>query len=133
MASVDTKKLAKSRFAFNSNTLGDLGRYLGVGGKLKHAGFGMWLGCMGGDAKAWRMMRLYNRQDVLLLERVYEKLKPYAINHPSLSAISERDGCPICGSGNVIRKGIRANASGIRQQMKCKCCGGWYLTRYRKK
>ncbi len=34
--SVDTLKVARRRFAFNSNKLDDLGRRLGVGRKLKH-------------------------------------------------------------------------------------------------
>jgi DNA polymerase elongation subunit (family B) len=51
--SIDTKKIAKKYFAFNSNSLNDLGEYLGLGKKVKTGGFELWLGCMSGDKRSW--------------------------------------------------------------------------------
>jgi uncharacterized protein YprB with RNaseH-like and TPR domain len=41
---VDTLKIARRAFKFDSNKLDDLGRYLGLGRKLPHTGFNLWRG-----------------------------------------------------------------------------------------
>ena len=48
--SVDTLKIARRYFKFNSNRLGHLGEHLGLGGKEVTGGFQTWAGCMKGDA-----------------------------------------------------------------------------------
>jgi uncharacterized protein YprB with RNaseH-like and TPR domain len=73
LVTVDTKKVAKKHFAFNSNSLNDLGMTLGLGKKLKHSGFDTWLGCMSDDEASWVEMIKYNKMDVVLLEKVYDK------------------------------------------------------------
>lgn len=132
LSTIDTKKVAKNGFSFNSNSLDDLGKHLGVGRKVKHEGFSLWLKCMAGDKKALEKMAKYNRGDVDLLYKVYKRLRPWIQNHPSLAAIKESVGCPNCGSSLVIKNGVRANHTGLRQQMRCKSCGGWYLTRHKR-
>ena len=129
---IDTKQIAKNHFSFNSNSLDDLGRYLGVGRKIKHEGFELWLKCMNGCKKAWKKMKKYNANDVELLHRVYKRFRPWIENHPNIAKLKERDGCPNCGSHNVRKNGVRANSTGLRQQMFCRSCNGWYLTRYKK-
>lgn len=132
LVTVDTKKVAKKHFGFNSNSLNDLGKYLGLGVKAETGGFSTWLGCMKGDKKSWAKMEKYNKQDVLLLERLYNKLKPWILRHPNVALLQDVEGCPKCGSQNVIKRGIRGNASSLQQQMVCKDCNGWYLTRFKK-
>lgn len=131
LSAIDTKLVAKRYFAFNSNSLDDLGKYLGLGRKVKHEGFSLWLGCEAGDKKAWKKMVQYARMDVVLLEKIYNRLKPFIQDHPSLAAIKEKVGCPTCSSSHVQKRGVRANHSGLRQQMLCRSCGAWFLTRYR--
>jgi uncharacterized protein YprB with RNaseH-like and TPR domain len=127
LQSVDTRKAAKNNFKFNGNGLEDLGKFLKLGSKRKHSGFDMWLGCMEGKKSSWKEMIKYNKQDVVLLEKVYNRLKPWIHNHPCLSEI--KDGCPQCGSKNVVRKGYRATQATIKQQMQCKSCNSWYLVK----
>jgi hypothetical protein len=78
------------------------------------------------------LMAKYNKQDVVLLEKIYDKFRPWIHNHPNFSLLSDKPGCNKCGSLNVRKEGIRANTSGLQQQMQCKDCNGWYLTRYKK-
>ena len=132
LVSVDTKRVAKNEFNMNSNSLDDIGRYLGLGRKQKHPGFPMWLGCMAGDKKSFSLMAKYNKQDVVLLEQVYNALSPWMPRHPNVALLVNKTGCPKCTSKNVVKQGIRANTSGLQQQMYCKDCLGWYLTRYKK-
>lgn len=82
----DTLKIAKKYFRFNSNSLDDLAHRLGVGRKLKHAGFPMWKGCLDGDKDSWDMMEKYNRHDIVLLEGVYNKFLPW-VERPALPRI----------------------------------------------
>lgn len=133
LATVDTKKVAKKYFNFNSNSLNDLGAYLKLGQKVKHSGFDLWLGCMSGDQKSWDKMERYNKQDVLLLERIYKKFMPWMQTHPNLSLIQDRKkGCPKCGSKHIRKDGVRANSKTMQQQWKCKDCKGYFLTRIEK-
>lgn len=125
--SIDTKKVAKKYFQFNSNKLDDLGEHLGLGRKVDTGGFELWLGCMQGDEKSWRMMKSYNRQDTRLLESVYYKLRPWIDNHPSLALMDGRpSACPKCGSGPLQSRGtIKYAKVTYARRYQCQECGGW--------
>jgi len=122
---IDTKKLAKGKFRFNSNKLDDLGEFLGVGRKIATGGFQLWIDCLHGDKKAWERMIRYNKQDVALLEKIYLKLRPWAKNHPEIY-YSELLSCPVCGSLNVQRRGFHYLRDMIQQKYQCLNCGKWY-------
>ena len=124
--SVDTKKIAKSQFAFNSNSLNDLGETLGLGKKIDTGGFNLWLGCMQNDRKSWSLMEKYNKRDVELLEKVYLRLRSWAPNHPSLAVLDGRSGCNKCGSANVQSRGTRAALNKKHYRYQCRDCGGWF-------
>jgi len=128
-ATVDTYKVAKRYFNFNSNKLNDLGLYLNLGEKVKHTGFDLWLGCMRDDKASWKLLERYNKQDVLLLEKVYNTLLPWMERHPNMALLTDRKGCSKCGSTQVHKDGVRANSSTLQQQWRCKSCKGYYLTR----
>jgi hypothetical protein len=122
---IDTLKLARKHFKFDSNKLDELGKYLGVGRKIPNTGKNLWFGCMGGDPKSWRIMKHYNARDVELLERVYLKLRPWATGHPDLTMWSRKSGCPACQSMNLQQRGWRVNKRGRYQRFQCQDCGMW--------
>jgi hypothetical protein len=124
--SIDTLKIARRHFKFDSNKLNDLGKYLSVGRKLPHTGFHLWHGCMTGEAKSWRLMRRYNARDVELLEKVYVQLRPWASGHPNLNAYTEKKDCPACQSSDVIRRGYEVSKTRKYQRWHCKDCGHWF-------
>lgn len=127
---IDTKKVAKRYFKFNSNSLDDLGKLLGVGRKEKTGGFDLWLGCMAGNKKAFEDMKKYNKQDVLLLERVYLKLRPWMEQHPNMSAIEGRPtACPKCGGERLKSKGISRTRTNEYRRYLCLKCGGYCRSR----
>jgi predicted RNA-binding Zn-ribbon protein involved in translation (DUF1610 family) len=131
--SVDTKKIAKTYFSFNGNSLADLARILKLPGKLPHPGFDMWLGCMRNDAKYWKLMLKYNKRDVTLLEAVYDKLKPWAENHPSFRKWKDKGRvveCPKCGSNELHKRGTRASLNSISQVYQCSSCASWTHGKY---
>ena len=123
---VDTLKVARKYFKFDSNKLDELGRYLGIGRKVVHTGFSLWRGCMEGNPKAWKQMIRYNRQDVRLLEDVYLKLRPWMASHPNVNVLSEdRSNCPACGSPNIHKRGFMFTRVMKRQRYQCMNCKGW--------
>jgi len=128
-ATVDTLKVAKRYFNLNSNRLNDLGIYFKLGEKVKHTGFDLWLGCLKNNKKSWKQLRKYNKQDVVLLEKVYKKLLPWMDRHPNVAALRDVKGCTKCGSTRIVKDGVRANANTLQQQWKCKDCHGYFLTR----
>lgn len=121
---IDTLKLAR-KFKFDSNKLDNLGRYLGCGRKLPNTGAHLWRGCVDGDAKSWAQMRRYNAQDVRLLQRVFQRLKPWC-KIPDLRAYEGVDGCPTCLSKNIQRRGISVSRSRRYQRYQCQDCGAWH-------
>ena len=118
---VDTLLIARRHFKFASNKLNDLGEYLGVGKKVETGGFKLWLSCLRKDREAWRKMKKYNKVDVILLEKVYNKLRGWA-KSPIL-----RDGfvCPVCGSAHVHLSGWKIYKTYKAQRFQCRNCGAW--------
>jgi RNase_H superfamily len=129
--SVDTLKVARKHFMLNSNKLGDLGETLDLGGKLETGGFKTWLGCMSGDPEAWRLMKKYNRADVVLLEKVYLRLLPWIDGHPNMGLIMGlQDACPKCGATEGFwKRGNRRSVTLSYKVFQCKACGGYVTAR----
>lgn len=124
---VDTREIARAHFKFNSNKLDDLGKLLGVGRKIRiEEGFDLWLKCMDGNKKAFAKMAEYNKQDVVLLEKVYKKLLPWMKTHPNLANLEGRpEACPKCGGLELQSRGTHCNTTTRYQRFQCKSCGGW--------
>lgn len=123
---IDTLKIARRHFKFDSNRLDALAQHLHIGKKLPTTGFDTWKGCMTGDKKAWDLMCKYNAHDVELLERVYTVLRPWAKNHPNMNLITRKDGCPKCTSTRIKREGHRYTMMGAAQRYSCLTCGAWF-------
>lgn len=130
---VDTCKVARRYFGFNSNKLDDLGHRLGVGRKVKTGGFDLWRGCMHGDPRSWALMKKYNRQDVLLLERVYLKLLPWIGNHPNVSVMrGDPEACRNCGNTQLQKRGFGYTGTGKSQRYQCLKCGAYMRGKHQK-
>lgn len=125
--SIDTKKVAAKHFNFGSNKLNDLAKYFNIGEKEHHTGWQLWLDCAEYDKpEAWKKIKSYNKMDVVLLEKVYLKLRPWIHNHPHIGVIlDKRQNCPNCGSSRVIKNGIRISRTNRYQRMQCQDCGAW--------
>lgn len=123
--SVDLYRTVKSKFRFASNKLDHIAQQLGLGSKTAHYGFEMWTDVMAGDVKARKLMEKYNKQDVILLEKVYNVLLPWIANHPNHSHHSGNHVCPNCGSKHLQHRGTIISAVGRHQRYQCQDCGKW--------
>ena len=124
VTSIDTYKVAKQQFLFNSNRLDYLGKFLGFNGK-KTTPKGLWLKVLNGDRSAIKVMVDYNKRDVILLEKVFMKLRPYIPNHVNRE-IYGQIGCPRCGSKKVQSRGFHRAITKTYRRYCCNTCGGWF-------
>lgn len=133
-ATVDTLKVAKKYFAFDGNSLNALGQYLKEGKKLENGGFSLWVDCMAGEPSAWTKMKDYNKQDVVLLEKVYLRLRPFMNNHPNVNTIAEvgDQACHTCLSTDTIKRGFALTLTGKKQRFQCNDCGSWSTGKFEK-
>lgn len=128
--SIDTLKLARAGFNFNSNKLDYIGKFLGVGQKVVTER-GLWdKVILHNDPKALKSMVAYCQQDVLLLQRVHAEIVPYTKHrtHRWMDEGATRIDCPECGSSNGKSHKRRISASGQKSlQVQCQGCGKYYL------
>lgn len=122
---IDMLQVARGAFRFQSNKLDFVAQQLGLGKKAAHEGFQLWVKCMAGDEAAWRSMERYNKQDVVLLEKVYFKMQPWIKGHPNHGDHTDNAVCTNCGSKHLQRRGTAVNASGSYPRYQCVDCGAW--------
>ena len=129
---VDLYWTIRKQFNFTSNKLDHVAQELGLGAKFAHAGFDLWIKCMNGDDEAWEEMKTYNVQDVLLTEKLYDRLLPWIAPHPTASLFSDPEAraagvpqCPNCAGTNLKPRGRAYTSVSIFQRYRCDDCGKW--------
>lgn len=124
---IDTKELAsRNLFSFN-NRLGYIGDWLTQDTKLNHEGWDMWVDVYNDKARAKKMMTKYCKQDVLLLEKVFKKLMPFATNIPNHNLWVDKDEkvCPSCGSKKLKSYGLRHTKTRSYRRYRCMNCNSF--------
>ena len=122
---IDTLKVSRSKFKFNSNKLNYIADYLGIGQKIKTE-FGLWKSIvLENDKSAMEKMIKYCKKDVVLLQQVFEALRSHMDPkiHYGVLFGTDRGACPECGSDEleIIRR--RTTATGLKKiQYQCKTC-----------
>lgn len=119
---LDTLKLSQHSFRLAYNKLDYLAKLLGLPRKIK-TDFDLWLDAYHGDEKALKTMFDYNQQDVIVLEQVFDKLKPYVKGLPRMFD-ADYDGqlaCPSCGSTKLVKRGKHRTNASTFQTYRCEC------------
>lgn len=124
---VDLLSVARNQFRFASNKLAYVAKALGLTEKVPNIGHELWVRCMNNDPEAWKMMEEYNKGDVITLEEVYNKFRPWIKNHPN-HALYQDDKvvCPTCGSKHFHKRGTLRTRAGIYERYNCQSCGTWF-------
>lgn len=127
---IDLLRTSRGAFRFPSNKLDYVAQRLGIGSKTAHEGFLLWVKCMDaahpGHEAAWKKMERYNRQDVILLQKLYERFKPWVKGHPNRTVYSGAPkACPTCGSEKLQQRGVMKSLTGNRKRFHCQSCGSW--------
>ncbi len=121
---VDTLQVVKRYFAFSSYTLSYVCNMFGLSNKLD-VSYDLWKKCIKGDKEALKYMEEYNRQDVVALEELYVKLRPWiksSIN-TGLYVESDKPVCPTCGSTNLDWRGYYYTSVSKFRAFRCNECG----------
>ena len=122
---IDTLKVARSKFKFNSNKLDYIGKFLGIGQKIK-TDFDLWKDiALKNCPVAMAKMIKYCKMDVILLEKVHKALSLHIAPKTHYGVIfgGDRGSCPECGSDELIRRGTRFSPNGLKKvQFQCKTC-----------
>lgn len=126
---IDTCQLAKSNLYMINNKLGTIGREFVMDDKLDNGGWDLWVRCHNKEQEALDTMELYCLQDVDLLEKVFEIMKPFVKNLPNRNLYrTQKDFdegnvvCPTCGSKEIKRWGYVYTRLHKKQRIMCKSC-----------
>lgn len=129
---IDTLMAAKYQFGFSSNKLQALAELFGLPSKMDTT-FELWAKCMRGDDEALRYMEEYNKQDVIVLEEVYMKLRPWISGHPNMNLYADgvkEERCPNCGSADIYHDGSYYTMVSKYDLFTCKSCGAKSRSRF---
>lgn len=122
--SIDTKKVAAKKFKFSSNKLEELAKIFKIPINKLDTDFTLWRGCMEGNPESLKYMQKYNDQDILVLEELYLKIRPWINSHPNVGLYMESDTpvCSNCGSSNLTdtHKHYRTSVGKYRVY-QCEC------------
>jgi len=124
---IDTLQIAKKYFGFTSNKLEYMTNLLCVKYKKlthkKFPGFELWKQCLANNIDAWKEMEVYNKHDVLSLEELFNKLKPWdnSINFDLYN--DEPVNTCKCGDANFHKRGFAYTSVAKYQKYRCKSCG----------
>lgn len=117
---VDTLRIARENFGFSSNKLDYIAQKFGHSGKDK-TDFDLWLGCMNGVKSAWKKMVKYCKNDVKVLENVYNELKPWDKRHPQV-LFTDKSTCNVCGSDDLVFESDYHTAASTFMIYRCADC-----------
>jgi DNA polymerase elongation subunit (family B) len=126
--SIDLYRTVRKQFKFVSNKLDFVCQQLGLGAKTHHKGMDLWTGVENGVKADQKTMEVYNKQDVFLLEKLYNRLLPWIPNHPSTvvhDRLTDAPRCPTCGSDKVQRRGYHVTKVARFHRLHCQDCGTW--------
>lgn len=119
---IDTLKIARREFFAPSYKQDFLTKYFELPNKLS-TDFQLWADCEQGDATRLEEMVEYNRHDVMGLEQMYIKLRPYIRNHPNLAVMMDDDVCTHCGSQDLMETNAEHYTSAYKYPIyRCNDC-----------
>lgn len=119
---VDTLRVVRKQFGFNSNRLDALAGYFGLEHKLQTS-FELWSESMTGSEESLSYMSTYCDRDVTLLEEVYLILRPWISGHANIALhFNEcKHICPNCGSTDLSEEKPYYTSVGRYPTYRCKC------------
>lgn len=123
LTSIDVLKAVR-KLGLTSSKLAFVGPFFKIGQKVKNSGWSLWINVLNGDATAQRQMQKYCVGDVVLLEQVYNRIRPYIQNHPNLGNGYD---CAKCGGKHMQKRGWTYTAHFRTQRVQCqnKICNSW--------
>lgn len=132
LSTTDTLKQSRKVFLLNSQKLDYLGTYMKLGKKLDTGGFSLWKDILLNKSEsAMLKMVKYCKQDVLLLEKVYDRVLQHAPRFNKSVAKqyknvikAEHPECAVCLGKHIKKNSKYTTVGGARYQTyMCHDCG----------
>lgn len=124
---VDTLKVARAEFGFESNTLASLTQRLGIDTKTDKYDVATARAALAGDVKAQKKLRAYNVGDIAASEALVDRMRGWVPNHPHVASQNGPEDlrCNQCGSPRLTRQAKPTTAVLLRYSLyRCDDCGG---------
>lgn len=122
---VDLYWTAKHNLRISRKSLQNLAYYLGVKHEKTPVEGRIWVDAMMGVPSALNYIVKHCKADVLVLEDVYDRLRPYVRQHPRIMA-SHLGHCRYCGSTHLQSRGrYITRMKSDYKRVQCQGCGGW--------
>ena len=119
---IDTLIESRKHFAFSSHKLDYLNSLFNLTRKIKTS-YSLWKRCINNDKTALKEMEEYNKGDIVALEELYLKLRPWMNSHPNIGLYVDGKGkkCARCGSTDLNWKGFYYTPAGRFRSYRCSC------------
>lgn len=122
IAHKDVYYTAKFKLKLSRNRLYDVENFLGLKDKKTPVKLYKWLQALVGNKQAQNEILHHCKQDVLVLEQAYLKLRPLMLAHPRLQGYGV---CNKCG-GTLLKNKIYYSADKYHKiTLKCRSCKGY--------
>ncbi len=127
---VDTCAEAKKHLFIFNNRLQTIARYLTKMEKRDHEGWDLWVKVWLRHAESQIEMTEYCKQDVLVLEAVFNELRPVIKTLPNYNLFNpmRKNACPGCGSTRLQSRGKYISKTRRYKRYRCKDCQSWSRT-----
>lgn len=125
--SIDTLKKLRLKFALDSYKLDYVNMLFGLDTKKgNEQGMKLWKRCINHDAEALAQMQTYCDNDVMILEELYNDIRPWIKGHPNMGLYltgTNVEKCNNCGATDLDWRGKYYTPAGRYRAFRCSDCG----------
>jgi hypothetical protein len=122
---IDTWKVARNRLKLRNNRLITISEFLGTDEEKNAIKPEQWIRALGGHRSSMNYIVEHCRRDVVVLEEVYNLIKPLILDHPHTGLVGKKGECPYCGSKRLQKRGEHRTRTRFYQRYHCQNCLRW--------
>jgi uncharacterized protein YprB with RNaseH-like and TPR domain len=122
---IDTWRVARDNFKLHSNRLAAWLEYLDCQHEKRAMRTDDWLHAAHGCPKAMKAVKERAKYDVLALEEVFDRMRPWIKNEPNRRLFTDRGDCISCGGGPLYHRGYSVTRGRKYRRLQCQSCGKW--------
>lgn len=121
------RDIAQKYLKLHSNRLGAVQEFLDLPNAKTPLASKEWNLARAGKKRGLKYVIEHCKQDVLVLEEAYLKLRNLMPRHPNVGLLhQDREACPFCGGSSTHARGTYVSGSREYQRYQCQRCGGWF-------
>lgn len=128
---IDVCRVIKRNLFLYSNSLKDTGPFFTTDKeKMEHEGWSLWVKTHWKDPEAMKTMSEYCSVDVLVLEELFNKVRPFINDLPNYNLFhrEKEHVCPKCASTRLHPRGYYLTKTRRYKRYVCEDCNSWSRT-----